>query len=93
MANAIAREGTAAPSPLAVVLGGIAFAAVAVGTVLAFPAASRAGFTGIYATDLLLGASFSTIGVLVIRRRSENRIGWLFLAIGVIEALNAASNH
>ena len=93
MAHAIAREGTAAPSGLAVVLAGIAFAAVAVGTVLAFPAASRAGFTGIYATDLLLGASFSTIGVLVTRRRSENRIGWLFLAIGVIEALNAALNH
>ena len=93
MAHAIAREGTAAPSGLTVVLGGIAFAAVAVGTVLAFPAASRAGFTGIYATDLLLGASFSTIGVLVTRRRSENRIGWLFLAIGVIEALNAALNH
>ncbi len=93
MAHAIAREGAAARSRLAVVLGGIALAAVAVGAVLAFPAASRAGLTAIYATDLLLGASFSTIGVLVTRRRSENRIGWLFLAIGVLEALNAALNH
>ena len=93
MARATAREDTRSTSRLTVVLAGVAFAAVVVGTVLIFPAASRAGFTGVYATDLLLGASFSTIGVLVIRRRSENRIGWLFLAIGVIEALNAALNH
>ena len=93
MTRASTRKATAATSRLAVVLAGIAYAAVAVGAVLVFPAASHAGFTGIYATDLLLGASFSTIGVLVTRSRSENRIGWLFLAIGVIEALTAALNH
>ena len=93
MARAIAREGDASEPRLALVLAGIAYAGVAAATVLAFPAASRVGFTGIYASDLLIGASFATIGVLVTRRRSENPIGWLFLAIGVIEGLTAALSH
>ena len=80
-------------SRLALVIAGVAYAGVVAGAVLAVPAASHAGFTGIYLTDLLIGASFTTIGVLVTRRRSENPIGWLFLAIGVIEALTAGLNH
>ncbi len=77
--------------PIAVAI--LAYVAVIVGTVLAIPAMQRVGFSAIYATDLLIGASFTTIGLLVVRRRAENRIGWLFLAIGVIEALTAAANH
>ena len=76
-----------------VAIAGIGYLAVAVGAILAFPAVSEVGFTGIYATDLMLGVSFTTIGLLVNRRRSENRIGWLFLAIGVIEAVTAAVSH
>lgn len=76
-----------------VAIAGLGYLAVVAGAVLAVPAVSEVGFTGIFATDLVLGASFTTIGLLVTRRRSENRIGWLFLAIGVIEALTAALNH
>lgn len=76
-----------------VAIAGLGYLAVVAGAVLAVPAVSEVGFTGIVATDLVLGASFTTIGLLVTRRRSENRIGWLFLAIGVIEALTAALNH
>lgn len=76
-----------------VAIASIGYLAVVAGAVLAVPAVSEVGFTGIVATDLVLGASFTTIGLLVTRRRSENRIGWLFLAIGVIEALTAALNH
>jgi signal transduction histidine kinase len=93
MGRVTTKEDAASPSRLRVVIACIGYVAVAAGTVLAVPASSTAGFTGIYATDLLLGASFTTIGVLVSRRRSENPIGWLFLAIGVIEALTAALNH
>jgi signal transduction histidine kinase len=87
------EEGAAFGGRAAVAIAGIGYLAVAVGTLFAVPAVSEAGFTGIYATDLSLGASFTTIGLLVSRRRSDNPIGWLFLAIGVIEALTAAFNH
>ncbi len=86
-------RGAVRASRLAFVLAGIAYAGVVAGTVLAFPAATEVGFTGIYATDLVLAASFATIGVLVAQRRSENPIGWLFLAIAAIEGITAAMNH
>jgi signal transduction histidine kinase len=86
-------RGAARASRLPLVLAGIAYVGVGTGTVLAFPAATEAGFTGIYATDLVLAASFATIGVLVAKRRSDNPIGWLFLAIAVIEGVTAALNH
>jgi hypothetical protein len=79
-------------SLLALVLAGIAYVGVATGTVFAFPAATEAGFTGLYSTDLVLAASFATIGVLV-AKRSDNPIGWLFLAIAVGEAITVAMNH
>ena len=74
-------------------LGGLAGLSVAVGIALAFPAGSRVGFSEIYATDLVVGASFTTIGVLVTQRRADNPLGWLFLGIGAIGALVAALNH
>jgi signal transduction histidine kinase len=74
-------------------LAGLAGLSVAVGIALAFPAASRVGFADIYATDLVIGASFTTIGVLVTQRRADNPLGWLFLGIGAVEALVAALNH
>jgi signal transduction histidine kinase len=86
------RGGTRA-SRLALVLAGIAYIGFALGTVFAVPAAREVGFTGIYSTDLVLAASFATIGVLVAQRRSENPIGWLFLAIAVVEGTTAAMNH
>jgi len=91
--GSVAQKGAASTSRFGVAIACLGYLAVGAGAVLAVPAASEAGFTGIYSTDLLLGASFTTIGVLVTRRRSENPIGWLFLAIGVIEALTAALNH
>ena len=89
----IATMDAASTNRFGVAIAYLGYVAVVAGTVLAVPASSEAGFTGIYATDLLLGASFTTIGVLVSRRRSENPIGWLFLTIGVIEAATAALNH
>jgi signal transduction histidine kinase len=86
-------RGVARSSRLALVLAGIAYVGVVAGSVLAFPVAMEVGFTGIYATDLVLAASFATIGVLVAQRRSENPIGWLFLAIAAIEGITAALNH
>jgi ABC-type polysaccharide/polyol phosphate export permease len=75
------------------VLGGVAAVGVVGGAVLAFPAASRVGLAQLYLTDLAIGASFTTIGVLVTQRRPDNPIGWLFLAIGVVEGLVAGLNH
>ena len=75
------------------VLAGVAAVGVVGGAVLAFPAASRVGFAELYLTDLAIGASFTTIGVLVTQRRPDNPMGWLFLAIGVVEALVAGLNH
>jgi signal transduction histidine kinase len=86
-------RGAARASRLALALAGIAYAGVAAGTVFAFPAAAEVGFTGLYSTDLLLAASFATIGVLVAKRRSDNPIGWLFLAIAVGEGITVAMNH
>jgi hypothetical protein len=75
------------------VLAGVAAVGVVGGAVLAFPAASRVGLAQLYLTDLAVGASFTTLGVLVTQRRPDNPMGWLFLAIGVVEALNAGLNH
>ena len=91
-------EGTATAEPrhksqLVLALAAIAAAGAGAGAVLAPAAASRVGFTELYATDLLIGLSFTTIGVLVAQRRPENRMGWLFLSIGLVEALAAGLNH
>jgi signal transduction histidine kinase len=74
-------------------LASIAYASALIGFVLAVPAARRVGLANLYLTDLLLAASFATIGLLVTRRRSDNPIGWLFLAIAVVEGITGASNH
>ena len=74
-------------------LAGVAGLAVVVGVALTVPVASSVGFSEFYGTDLTIGASFTVIGVLVTTRRADNPIGWLFLAIGVAEALVAALNH
>ena len=75
------------------VLAGVAAVGVVGGAVLAFPVASRVGFAELYLTDLAIGASFTTIGALVTQRRPDNPMGWLFLAIGVVQALVAGLNH
>ena len=36
---------------------------------------------------IILGASFPVVGWLIASRRRENRIGWMFLAAGVVFAL------
>jgi signal transduction histidine kinase len=74
-------------------LAAVAAVAAAVAALLFVPAAGVVGFGGTYATDLTIGIGFTTIGVLVARRRPDNRIGWLFLAIGVVESIVAASTH
>jgi hypothetical protein len=75
------------------VLAGIAAVGVVGAAVLALPAASRVGFAELYLTDLVIGASFTTIGVLVTQRRPDNSMGWLFLGIGVVEGLVAGLNN
>jgi signal transduction histidine kinase len=75
------------------VLAGVAAVGVVGGAVLTVPAASRVGFAELYLTDLAIGASFTTIGVLVTQRRPDNPMGWLFLGIGVVEGLVAGLNH
>lgn len=75
------------------VLAGVAAIGVLGGAVLSVPAASRVGFAELYLTDLMIGASFTTIGVLVTQRRPDNPMGWLFLGIGAVEGLVAGLNH
>ncbi|MDP8957293.1 MAG: histidine kinase [Actinomycetota bacterium] len=79
--------------PVVLVLAGIAAVGVVGAIVLTPSAASRVGFAELYLTDLVIGASFTTIGVLVTQRRPDNAIGWLFLGIGVVEGLAAGLNH
>lgn len=74
-------------------LAGLAGVSVAVGVALVVPVASRVGYSNVSATDLVIGASFTTIGVLVTQRRADNALGWLFLGIGAMEAMVAALNH
>ena len=80
-------------SKLVLSLAGLAAVGAVVGAVLAPAAASRVGFTELYMTDLVIGMSFTTMGVLVAQRRPENRMGWLFLSIGLVESLAAGLNH
>ena len=79
--------------PVALVLTVVAAVGVVGGCLLTLPAASRVGFAQLYLTDLAIGASFTTIGFLVARRRPANPMGWLFLGIGVDESLVAGLNH
>ena len=37
--------------------------------------------------EISLGITFSLVGVLIARRQPGNRIGWMFLAIGVLAVL------
>jgi signal transduction histidine kinase len=78
---------------LATPLAAIAYVGSVLGLALAVPAAQQVGLANLYLTDLLLAASFATIGLLVTQRRSDNPIGWLFLAIAVVEGITVASNH
>lgn len=43
------------------------------------------------AASALVGITFSTVGVIVASKRPENRVGWMFLGIGVSLALNGFS--
>jgi hypothetical protein len=38
---------------------------------------------------IVLGISFSTLGALIVARRPDNRIGWIYLLIGVLTALQS----
>ena len=44
------------------------------------------------AATLVLGASFPVVGWLIASRRPDNRIGWMFLAAGVVFALGPLSS-
>ena len=79
--------------PVVLVLAGIAAVGVVAAAALTLPAASRVGWAELYLTDMVIGASFTTIGVLVTQRRPDNAMGWLFLAIGVVEGLVAGLNN
>ena len=74
------------------VVAAVAYVFVAAGLLLAVPAA-RAGLASLYITDLLIATSFTTIGLLVAGRRPGDRVGQLFLAIGLLEGITVAANH
>src|SRR2546428_4071483 len=40
---------------------------------------------------LLLIPGYVTVGAAIVARRSSNRIGWLFLALGLVSAVESAS--
>ena len=50
-------------------------------------AATRVALGSNGVSVLILGASFPVVGWLIASRRRENRIGWMFLAVGVVFAL------
>ena len=51
-------------------------------------AAVQAGTSLGDAGSALVGITFSTVGVIVASKRPENRVGWIFLGIGLSLALN-----
>jgi len=66
-------------------LCGVALAAVA--GCVAFDVLDRAhlhSFDDYQPTGLVLGISFPLLGTLVVLRRPDNRIGWIYLWIGVV---------
>ena len=70
---------------LAWALAGVGLAAVA--ACAAFDIVDRAhlhSFDDVQPTGLVLGVSFTCLGTLVALRRPENRIGWIYLLIGVV---------
>jgi signal transduction histidine kinase len=80
------------PRRLPSVMASLAYLSATAGLVLAVPAA-RAGLGSLYITDFLIAVSFTTIGLLVASRRPRDRIGLLFLAIGLLEGITVAANH
>jgi hypothetical protein len=73
MEGTVAVDGQVTRRPkLVLALASPVAVGVLTGALLALPAASRVGFAEIYVTDLMIGASFTTIGALVARPRPEN---------------------
>ena len=65
-------------------LCGAAFTAIAACAALDAIAAGRLrSFDGFQPIGLALGLSFTLLGTLIVLRRPENRIGWIYLSIGV----------
>lgn len=54
-------------------------------------AALRGGTSLGDATSALVGVTFSSVGVVIASKRRENRVGWIFLGIGLSLALNGFS--
>jgi hypothetical protein len=65
------------------VAGSLAFVVLASGQIRSFGDAQPAG--------LVLGTSFSLLGALILSRSSGNRIGWIYLLIGVAMSVNGFS--
>jgi len=65
---------------------------IAVGLSSAFAVVAVAGGTSLGdAASALVGITFSTVGVIVASKRRDNRVGWIFLGIGLSLALNGFS--
>lgn len=65
---------------------------IALALSVAYSAVAVGGTTSLGdAASALMGVTFSTVGVIVASKRPDNRVGWIFLGIGVSLALNGFS--
>ena len=76
------RRVVSAAAPLVVWLATLALC-------FGYALAALAGGTNLGdASSALVGATFSTVGVIIASKRRENRVAWIFLGIGFFLALN-----
>jgi hypothetical protein len=61
-----------------------AFALAAAGGCVAFDLLDRARVHSFHDAQPVLAVSFSILGALIVSRRPDNRIGWIYLLIGVV---------
>lgn len=66
------------------------FAAVGLSAAFAIVAIANGTSLG-DAASALIGVTFSTVGLIIASKRRENRVGWIFLGIGLSLALNGFS--
>lgn len=73
-------------------LVGVALWVAAMGLSIAFAVVALVGGTTLGdTTSALVGVTFSSVGFLIAIKRQENRVGWVFLGIGLSLALNGFS--
>jgi signal transduction histidine kinase len=73
---------------LAVVLAVLSLASTVAALALFFATHSNQGLHPNAITGLVVGVTFPIVGALVVSRRRQNPIGWLFLVIGLTQGFN-----